>query len=58
MLIDLFHESQFATSFGLVGRAGERERFAAELRAHLLAVGPGGGVLAEAFRRIPLARPT
>ena len=52
----LRHESQFVTSFGINGDEGDRERFVQHVRDWMLGSGPGGGVLAEGFRRIPLIR--
>jgi LmbE family N-acetylglucosaminyl deacetylase len=52
----LCHESQYVTSFGIDGAEGGRERFERLVRDRMLGAGPGGGVLAESFRRIPLIR--
>ncbi len=54
----LEHRSQYETSFGIVGDGGDRERFIGVVRDWMLAHGPGDGVLAEGFRRIPLLRHT
>jgi LmbE family N-acetylglucosaminyl deacetylase len=51
----LCHRSQYASSFGIHGAEGERERFVAALRAHAAAAGAGPGRLGEAFKRIVLA---